>query len=282
MPEGDTLYRIAARLRPILAGEIIMAAQANPPRSGAMIDAASLVGKQVKLVEATGKHLLITFDDQQVLHSHLGMTGSWHIYTLGQPWQKPFTRAGVVLTTRAHEAVNFSPKLLELVNEDVIARNEYLQRLGPDMMLAESDLLDVVSRMRRFESLPIGEAVMNQTLASGIGNIYKSESLFLAKINPWAAIGSLDDLRLLGYLQRTKKLMRRNRHGGERTTRFATDGPRLWVYGREGQRCLICGEFIRLRRQGEQGRTTFWCPSCQSMESQTAAGAWQHHESERS
>ena len=109
MPEGDTLYRIANRLRPILAGKTILSAAANPPRTGAMIDADSRIGRRVELVEATGKHLLVTFDDKQVLHSHLGMTGSWHIYLPDQPWRKPYRRAGVVLETESHVAVNFSP-----------------------------------------------------------------------------------------------------------------------------------------------------------------------------
>ncbi len=269
MPEGDTLYRIANRLRPVLAGKTIFAAQANPPRTGAMIDAESLIGKRVALVEATGKHLLITFEDRQVLHSHLGMTGSWHIYAPGQPWRKPSRRAGVALATDTHVTVNFSPKLLELVSDKTMQRNSYLRRLGPDMMLAETEVADVLPRMRKFAQLPIGEAVMNQTLVAGIGNIYKSESLFLAHINPWKRVGHLDDETLLDYLQLTKKLMRRNRHGGERTTRFAPDGPRLWVYERAGERCLVCGEFIQIRRQGEQGRTTFWCPECQEAEPAT-------------
>ncbi|MEM8946303.1 MAG: DNA-formamidopyrimidine glycosylase family protein [Planctomycetota bacterium] len=264
MPEGDTLYRIANRLRPVLAGQTIVDAQANPPRTGAMIDAESLVGNRVELVEATGKHLLITFDDRQVLHSHLGMTGSWHLYAPDQRWRKPRHRAGVVLKTETHTAVNFSPKFLELVTEHTIARNAYLRRLGPDMMLTETDVAEVIPRMRRCGQLPIGEAVMNQTLVAGIGNIYKSESLFLAKLNPWVTVNEIDDKQLLAYLKLTKCLMRRNRHGGERRTRFSPDGPLLWVYGRSGERCLVCGEFIQIRRQGDQGRTTFWCGECQA------------------
>lgn len=263
MPEGDTLYRIANRLRPILAGQTIAAAQANPPRTGAQIDEQTLVGQRVELVEATGKHLLITFGNRQVLHSHLGMTGSWHVYTSDQPWRKPAWQVGVALSTPTHTVVNFSPKLLELVSERTIQRNTYLRRLGPDMMLAETDVATILPRLRRFDRQPIGEAVMNQTIAAGIGNIYKSESLFLAKLDPWALVGEIDDERLLDYLQLTKKLMRRNRHGGQRTTRFALDGPRLWVYGRSGQQCLVCGECIQIRRQGDQGRTTFWCQQCQ-------------------
>ncbi len=263
MPEGDTLYRIASRVRPVLAGAKIVAASANPPRSGPTIDAASLVDQRVELVEATGKHLLITFESRQVLHSHLGMTGSWHIYRHQQPWRKPAANAGVVLTTASHVVVNFSPKFLELVSEQAIRRNTYLQRLGPDMMLAKTDVADVLPRIRRCDPVPIGEAVMNQTIAAGIGNIYKSESLFLGKLDPWTLVGELSDQQLLDYFRLTQRLMRRNRQGGQRTTRFAMDGPRLWVYGRSGDPCLVCGEKICLRRQGEQGRTTYWCRDCQ-------------------
>ena len=264
MPEGDTLYRIANRLRPILTGEQIIDASANPPRSGAMVDAISLIDKKVETVEAVGKHLLITFDDERVLHSHLGMTGSWHIYKPDQPWLKPARRAGIVLTTNEHISVNFSPKFLELVTERAILRDAYLLRLGPDLIRATTDVARVLPRIRAHNRAPIGEAVMNQTLVAGIGNIYKSESLFLAKIDPWTLVGELGDQQLLDYFTLTQELMRKNRHGGERTTRFAGDGSLLWVYGRRGQPCLVCGDVIQIRRQGDQGRTTYWCPQCQA------------------
>ena len=263
MPEGDTLYRIANRLRPVLAGKTINDSRANPPRTGAMVDAESLIGHRVEAVEAVGKHLLITFDDRRVLHSHLGMTGSWHIYAPDQLWKKPQHRAGIVLSTSSHTVVNFSPKFLELVSERAIQRNAYLQRLGPDLMLGTTDVAKVLPRMRQHDRAPIGEAVMNQTIAAGIGNIYKSESLFLAKLDPWALVGELTDRELLDYLALTQRLMRVNRHGGERTTRFASDGPLLWVYERRGAPCLVCGGAIQVKRQGEQGRTTFWCQQCQ-------------------
>jgi len=264
MPEGDTLYRIANRLRPILTGEAIVNARANPPRTGAMINAESLVGHVVETVEAVGKHLLIAFDDERVLHSHLGMTGSWHIYTPDQPWLKPAHRAGVVLATEKHFAVNFSPKFLELVTERAIRRNSYLLRLGPDLMRATTDVARVLPRIRAHNRTPVGVAVMNQTIAAGIGNIYKSESLFLARLNPWTLVGELSDQQLLDYFALAQNLMRNNRHGGERTTRVAAGGPLLWVYGRRGQPCLECGSVILLRRQGDQGRTTYWCPQCQT------------------
>jgi endonuclease VIII len=263
MPEGDTLFRIASRLRPALEGRAIVAALSHSFPNLAAIDAESLVGNVLERVEARGKHLLLTFDDQRVIHSHLGMNGSWHLYPIGEPWRKPPHLAGVALRTETHEAVNFNPKLLRLTTTAAIHRDPYLRRLGPDMMLEESDLAEVIARMLVYHASPIGEAVMNQTIACGIGNIYKSETLFLAKINPWTTVGELSHAELHRYLADARQLMRLNRHNGQRTTRFAGDGKRMWVYGRAGQPCFVCGTRVGVRRQGDAGRTTYWCAACQ-------------------
>lgn len=264
MPEGDTLYRIAENIRPVFTNKTVVAATAWRPRSGPPIDADSLVGRQVQSVKAVGKHLMIAFDDARVLHSHLGMTGAWHVYALGQPWAKPAELAAITLATDEHIAVNFTPKHLELTTAAKLRGDAYLRRLGPDMMLPETDVRTILPRLRTHNARPIGEAVMNQTIAAGIGNIYKSESLFLAQLNPWRLVGDIDDDALLAYLTLTKKLMHRNRGRGMRTIRFAASGPRMWVYSRTGEPCLKCGTEIQMRRQGEQGRSTYWCGGCQA------------------
>lgn len=263
MPEGDTLYKAAAGVRPVLVGRAILAASSSDRTTVEPIDAASLVGRTVTEVAARGKHLMISLDDERVVHSHLGMTGSWHVYPRDEAWRKPASQAALVMETDHHAVVCFSPKMLELVTVLSLRRNDYLRRLGPDLMRAESDLRVAVRRMRTHAFAPIGEAVMNQTLIAGIGNVYKSETLFLARINPWTRVGELPDDRLLDYLQATSHLMRRNRGRGRRVTRFAGDGGRHWVYGRRGEPCYECGEPIRLRRQGDAGRTTYWCAACQ-------------------
>ena len=263
MPEGDTLYRVAAALRPVLEGQRIESASSSDRTTVDPIDAASLVGRVVTNVEAVGKHLVVATDDKRVVHSHLGMTGSWHVYPQGEPWRKPASRAALALMTRSHTAVCFSPKLLELVSEWKLRGNPHLRRLGPDLMRHDSDLRAVVQRLRTHNAAPIGEAVMNQTIAAGVGNVYKSETLFLARINPWTRVAELDDGRLLHYLSESRRLMRLNRGPGRRVTRFRNDGGRHWVYGRRGEPCYECGDLITLRRQGDAGRTTYWCPRCQ-------------------
>ena len=267
MPEGDTLHRIANQLRPVLVGQPIRDARTWRPRSGRPIDAAWLVGRCAASVEAVGKHLMITIDgggeQNRVLHSHLGMTGSWHVYPRDAPWKKPAQQAGLVISTTSHTIVNFSPKLLELVSEATLRGNAHLQRLGPDLMLPATDVAVILPRLRTHNATPMGEAVMNQTIAAGIGNVYKSESLFLANINPWRAVCEFSDQQLLDYLRHTQRLMWRNRGGGKRVTRFAADGQRVWVYGRAGEACLVCGDKVLMKRQGDLGRSTYWCPQCQ-------------------
>ncbi|TWT97089.1 Endonuclease 8 1 [Botrimarina colliarenosi] len=263
MPEGDTLYRVASAVRPVLEGRLIEAASSSDRTTVDPIDAGSLVGRTVTEVAARGKHLMITTDDDRVVHLHLGMTGSVHVYPLGEPWRKNPSSAAIALTTSAHTIVCFSPKLLELVTVTHLRRNGYLQRLGPDLMLADSDLAAALQRLRVHNVTPIGEAVMNQTIAAGIGNVYKSETLFIARINPWTRVGELCDERLLNYLSESRRLMRLNRGPGRRVTRFRDDGKRHWVYGRRGEPCYECGTTITLRRQGDAGRTTYWCATCQ-------------------
>lgn len=265
MPEGDTLYKAAAGVRPVLQGRQILRASSSDRTTVDPIDAPSLVGRTVTEVAARGKHLMISLNDDRVVHSHLGMTGAWHVYPLTEAWRKPASQAALAVETEQHAVVCFSPKLLELVTVLSLRRNDYLRRLGPDLMRPESDLRIALARLRSHPLAPIGEAVMNQTLIAGVGNVYKSETLFIARINPWTPIGELSDERLLAYLEETSRLMRRNRGRGRgrRVTRLSGAGGRHWVYGRRGEPCYECGETIRLRRQGDGGRTTFWCPACQ-------------------
>ncbi len=259
MPEGDTLHRAATQLAPTLEGAAVESA------GGAFGErhAETLVGRCVTRVEARGKNLLVWLDDAWVIHSHLGMTGAWHVYLLNVPWNKPARQAELVLSTGSAVAVCFSPKTIDLLTKTEYRRHRYLQRLGPDLMLPGLDVEAAIERFRVHDITPIGEAVMNQTIVCGIGNVYKSESLFVCRIDPWARVGSFSDEQLGHYLATTQRMMLRNRTGGKRRTRFRPDGNRLWVYGRRGEACYECGGLIAMRRQGDQGRSTYWCPACQ-------------------
>lgn len=159
--------------------------------------------------------------------------------------------------------VCFTPMALELCSPTAVRRHPFINGLGPDLLATEIDLVDMVARFRQHDAIPIGEAVMNQTIVCGIGNIYKSELLFLSNLNPFAPVSSLTDESLRALLELARDLMRQNLQEPVRTTRYEGDGQRLWVYPRTGQPCLLCGTTIQVRRQGELGRTTYWCSECQ-------------------
>ncbi len=282
MPEGDTIFRTAARLRRDLQGHTVIRAESRLPD----LDADSLVGHIVCSVEARGKHLLMHLDDGRTVHSHMGMTGSWHMYADGQRWQKPQRRAALVIRAasalpdpdrdlanratpsldrkRETVAVCFSPKTLELLTATALRRHPYLQRLGPDLLTRELDCEVVTRRFRIHDVTPIGEALMNQTILSGIGNVYKSETLFVVRCNPFLSVGRLSDVQVASIVKTARRLMQRNLGGYPRRTRFAADGRRLWVYNRSDEPCLVCGASICMRRQGDLARSTYWCPDCQA------------------
>lgn len=262
MPEGDTIYRSADRLRRALVGEQIVDASCHNPRVERPLPAERVVGQTCVRVEARGKHLLMHLGSGDAIHSHLGMTGSWHLYRPGEVWQKPTHYAAVALATEPWKAVCFTPPTLELLTRDQVRRHRQLSRLGPDLLDPDFNATEAVSRLRRAAAAPVGVAVMNQQLVCGIGNVYKSEILFLEQLDPFAPIGQLTDEQLHRLLDRARMLMQRNLSGMPRQTRFRGD-VRLWVYGRLDEPCLKCGQRIQMRRQGEAGRTTYWCPTCQ-------------------
>lgn len=260
MPEGDTIHRAATRLQAVLAGQVIERAESK--WLGNAVN--SLVGHTLEKVEPRGKHLLMMLDDGRALHSHMGMTGSWHIYRPGETWQKPAHRAAISLECAEIVVVCFTPKLLELLTPAGLRRHEYLNRLGPDLLAAPPSNEEILTRFRQGNNLPIGEAVLNQTIVAGIGNVYKSELLFELHLHPQLLVKDLSDKQLLEITSLASQLMAKNLSGRPRTTRFALDGGRFFVYGRGGERCYTCGTPIELIRQGDLGRTTYFCPRCQA------------------
>lgn len=260
VPEGDTLFRIAATLGKALAGKPLTRFSSSLP---ALSDA-GLDGRTITRVEARGKNLLIHFDDGRALHTHLRMNGSWHIYRPGERWQKPESQARAVLETADFVAVCFNAPVVELLAAGGAERHEGLRRLGPDLLKEDFDPIEARRRLRERNDLAVGDAIMAQSALAGIGNVYKSETLFLCRLDPFVLVGALDDATLDRVVAKARALMNQNLTGFPRRTRNALAGPRLWVYDRSGQPCLECGTLIKVRRQGVAGRTTYYCPRCQS------------------
>ncbi len=274
MPEGDTLFRTAAGLRPYLVGRPVRAARAT---GGAQVG--RLVGATVDSVDTIGKNLLLRFSNGLELRTHLRMTGTWHRYRPGERWRRPAARAVLVLEVDGAVAVCFDAPVVELFDARAEGLHPALAPLGPDLLGAEFDPTEALRRLRdlaRVEAT-IGEALLDQRVMAGVGNVYRSEILFIGKVDPFVRVDSIDDATLERLVATARRLLLANvgrSRGPERTT---TDGTReaggapLWVYSRSGRPCRRCGTQIRSANLGrELPRTVWWCPSCQRTEASPA------------
>ncbi|HET7685200.1 MAG TPA: DNA-formamidopyrimidine glycosylase family protein [Candidatus Limnocylindria bacterium] len=263
MPEGDTIFRTATVLREALAGRVVTRARAQArPGLRRVPDLSRLEGRRVERVEARGKHLLIGFEGGLTLRTHLRMSGAWHRYAPGEVWRRPARQASAVVETAESVAVCFNAPVVELLDDRQLARHAPLTGLGPDLLGRTFDTDAALARLRDRDAVPLGEALLDQRAVAGVGNVYKSELAFLAGRDPWAPVRDLDDEELRGLLAGARRLLAANVRGGARSTR---PGGGLWVYGRAGRPCRRCGTLIRVRRQGELGRLTYWCPRCQGV-----------------
>ena len=225
------------------------------------LPAPRLVGQTVEKVEAQGKHLLIRLDSGQVLHSHMKMTGSWHVYRSGAPWRKPGSQARLTLTCGERVAVCFNAPVVELLQPRAEAIHPALAGLGPDLLADPFDADEVVQRARaRPPATPLGDLLLDQRVVAGIGNIWRCEALFVERRNPWTPTADLTDDGLRQLVLTASRIMREQLH----VARPAYD--LRHVYGRNGRPCRRCGTLVRARRSGELARTAYWCPSCQPYE----------------
>jgi endonuclease-8 len=217
-----------------------------------------LVGRTVDGVEARGKHLLIRLDDGHVLHTHLRMSGSWHVYPAERPWRRPQSQARLVIECDDRVAVCFNAPIVELLRPQAEGAHPSLGRLGPDVLADHVDLEEVRRRARtRAPDLAVGELLLDQQVVAGIGNIWRSEALFLEHRSPWTERQKLTDDDLDALVTTASSLMKDS-------ALRRSNGSDHWVYKRSGQPCRKCGTRIESRRLGEQARTAYWCPACQS------------------
>jgi endonuclease VIII len=256
VPEGDTLVNLADRLRPALVGRELVGIEVRRnryplPARGTPIDA----------VEAAGKHLLITFGDGNILQSHLRMTGSWHLYRTGERWRDEPGAMRARVAVEGHEAVLFRAPTVRLWPPRLPGERPW-RRLGPDLCRPPVDLDAVLARARAGDpSREIADLLLDQYVAAGIGNVYKSEALFAERIHPQAPVGTLDDEALRALYATASRLLVANIGRSERRTHRRG----LAVYGKIRQGCPDCYTAVRTTRQGDLERLTYWCPRCQLM-----------------
>jgi endonuclease-8 len=226
-----------------------------------------MIGQTVEKVEANGKHLLIRFSAGFVLHTHLRMTGSWHVYSAGERWQRPASQAKVSITCGKRMAVCFNAPIVELLAPGAEANHPSLAGLGPDVLARPLELEEIRRRARRRPpDTALGELLLDQRVAAGIGNIWRCEALFLEGRSPWAPVSSLTDEELDRLFTTAARIMtERLGPSGPLSGQSGpmTGRPPRWVYRRTGRACRRCGTNIVSKGQGEQSRTAYWCPTCQ-------------------
>ena len=256
MPEGDAIHSAARRIREVLVGSQIEEIETPQPRHALDRWPERLRGRAVRAVDARGKHLFIRFDGELTLHSHLRMRGRWSVYRRGERWRRSPRRAWLVLRTREHEVVQFDGPVLELMTDSRTRFDQRLASLGPDLLAEEFDERRFVRRLREDDQTRgIGDALLDQRNLAGIGNMWKSEGCFLAGIDPWRPLARVSDEQVLAVVRGLRPLMRRSAAGGGRDDN--------WVFERTSLPCRRCATLIRSRGQGDDNRTTYWCPSCQ-------------------
>jgi endonuclease-8 len=243
VPEGDTLHRAARRLQSLVGERLEV--ETPHPRAAAARVAERLHGRCLVSVQAHGKNLVLGFEGGYVLRSHLGRSGSWRVLPRdapidGRPW--------LVLRGNACQAVMRGGSTLELTDRAI-------RGLGPDILADPPDLEAMVGNLRSADPRRrLGEALLDQRLVAGIGNLWRAEALWRARVSPWLALGEATDDELRASLAEAASLMRSS---------LLTGHEERMIYRRAGRPCARCGSSILGRGQGDANRTAYWCPTCQ-------------------
>lgn len=271
MPEGDTIARSAARLKAALVGGELRRVEA--PRWPGRLPA---VGEQIVAVEAIGKHLHIEFSGGLLLHTHMRMTGSWHLYRPGERWRRARSTMRALLVTDQWEAVCFNAPDVDFRRAPTATADGTLRptpataHLGPDLCRPDADLDECARRFSLVEpTRTVAEALLDQRVCCGVGNVFKSEVCWAVELDPFTSVADLDVALRRRLVDVAATQLRANLGTGRRTT--VPGG--LAVYGRADRACRRCGETVRMRRHGVHGRSTYWCPGCQLPPGRAAAQA---------
>jgi len=277
VPEGDTIFRTARNLGRALVGQPVTGFRSTYPLLTRFNDDTPLSGQTVDRIEARGKWLLIHFSGGGILASHLLMNGRWHIYRQGERWQLPRFHMRIVVENSQYQAVGFRVPVAEMHTAHSLARSTRIPRAENDLLNADFDADAALERLMARPNEAIADALLDQSVMAGVGNVFKSEICFVNGLHPFRAVRTLTRNEATTMIAAAQKLLRANvledsgdlivtyRGQQRRTTHNSDPTESLWVYGRNGGPCRRCGEPIRRRIQGDDARVTFWCPCCQPM-----------------
>jgi endonuclease-8 len=256
-----------------LSGQAVTRFESMFPALTRVADDAPIIGRTVDAVRSRGKHVLMVFSGGLTLRTHMRMNGSWHIYREGERWQRPARDMRVVVGAGGFVAVGFNIPVAEFLTDRDLARHRQLNALGPDLLDPAFDRDAAVARLRAHGEDAVGDALLNQRVMAGIGNVFKSEILFVAGVDPFKPVASLSSGEIDRIIEVGRQLLRANvldrsqtlsTAFGRRTTRSLDPNEKLWAYGRGGKPCRRCGAVIEARKTGVDARLTYWCPRCQA------------------
>jgi len=277
MPEGDTIFRTARNLGRALEGKPVTSFHSTFPWLMRFNDDTPLAGQTVEKVEARGKWLLMHFSGGGILASHLLMNGRWHIYRRGERWQLARIHMRILIENEQYEAVGFRVPVARMHTQQSLVRDLRVAVPENDLLRTEFDAAAALKRLMARGGESIADALLDQSVLAGVGNVFKSEICFVNGLHPFRAVGTLTRDEAAAAIATAQKLLRANvledssdtivtyRGQQRRTTHNSDPSESLWVYGRAGEPCRRCGESIRRRIQGMDARVTFWCPQCQPM-----------------
>jgi endonuclease VIII len=259
VPEGDTVWLAGRRLHAALADQLLLRTDFRVPQL-AEVD---LSGRRVLEVVSRGKHLLTRVQGGLTLHTHFRMDGSWHLYRPGQRRTGgPDWQVRAVLHTEPWEAVGYRLPVVELL--PTAQEDDVVGHLGPDLLGPDWDAEEALRRLRADPAREVGLALLDQRVLAGLGNLYRTEVLFLRGLSPWTTVADVADLPAL--VETGRRLMDANKARWEQsTTGSLRNGEMHWVFERTGRPCRRCGTRIRSAEQGQApyARLTYWCPRCQ-------------------
>jgi endonuclease-8 len=278
MPEGDSIFRAARSMHRVLAGHVVTRFETAYAHLDRVNVDTPITGRTIERIESAGKHHLIVFSGDLILRTHMRMNGSWHLYRHGERWWRGPQAMRVRIDTADWVAVAFDVPVAEFVTPKELASTDPVARLGPDLLGREFDRDEAVRRLIASAHQPIAMALLDQRLVAGIGNVYKSEVLFLSRVNPFTPSGAVPRDALERMLELARGLLQDNVIDGtsariqtyrnlRMTNRASAHDESLWVYGRAGKPCRKCGTPIEMKKMGVEARSTYWCPECQPSQS---------------
>ena len=251
MPEGDTVFRTAAALREALEGKTLTRCDVRVPRYAAV----DLTGDRVDEVLSRGKHLFIRVG-QASIHSHLKMDGKWRV---GTSIPRPGHKIRILLQADRVTAAGVDLGILEILDRDTDM--DAVAHLGPDLLGPDWDAHKAAANLMKDPDRPLAQALLDQKVMAGVGNVYSNELCFLFGRRPTSPVSALKDPTRI--VTRARDMLWANRSRRNRTTTGNTrPGQELWVYGRAGEPCRRCGTPIQ--RDANAERVSYWCPACQS------------------